>query len=208
MKYLNRFNSNTEFDNDKFFNKNQPRVALVEENGGGVDTVHYIKFKLYEYVESSLINGLGGNYISVEDIPVKTTVQDFFNDETIRTIDYSRTRMLINVYLPNYYSFSYLSSELTVTSDSLDLIDNGKLVTKFTLTGLKRKDSDERDFVGEIACYLEADNKPFLFKVDRTNADHPTVTYLDKYNSDFSKYMNNHEVEKRIKGIMIYNDNL
>ncbi len=35
MKYLNRFNSNTEFDNDKFFNKSQPRVALVEENGGG-----------------------------------------------------------------------------------------------------------------------------------------------------------------------------
>lgn len=35
MKYLNRFNSNTEFDNDKMTNKDQPRVALVEEMGGG-----------------------------------------------------------------------------------------------------------------------------------------------------------------------------
>lgn len=175
---------------------------------GGVDTVHYIKFKIYEYVESSLINGVGGNYISVEDIPVKTTVQDLRNDDTMRFVDYKRTGMLFGVSIPNYFYFINLTDKLTVTSDSLDLIDNGRLVTKFTLTGLKRKDSDERDFVGEIACYLEADNKPFLFKVDRTNADHPTVTYLDKYYSDFSKYMNNHEVEKRIKGIIMYNDNL
>lgn len=128
----------------------------------------------------------------------------------MRFVDYKITGMLFGVSIPNYFNFINLTDKLTVTSDSLDLIDNGKLVTKFTLTGLKRKDSDERDFVGEIACYLDGDNEPFLFKVDRTNADHPTVYYLNKYSygSDFSKYMNNHEVEKRIKGLIFYNDNL
>ena len=93
---------------------------------------------------------------------------------------------------------------LTITPDSLDLIENGILITKFTLTGLKRKDSDQRDFVGEIACYLDNQNEPVLFKVDRTNPDRPTVLYT----SDFSKYRDNYEIEKRTKGIQITHDHL
>ena len=205
MKYLNKFNSNSEFNNDKQTNLIQPRVALVEENGGGVDNVHYIKFKIYEYLQTSLINGQKGNLISVEDIPVKTTTEDIENDESIKSF-YELT--LHSIYAYDYYYYSDLKNFLTVTPDSLDLIDNGKLITKFTLTGLKRKDSDQRDFVGEIACYLSRDDKPILFQVDRTNSDHPTVNFLNENDSDFPKYMNNHEVEKRIKGIIIINDYL
>ena len=97
---------------------------------------------------------------------------------------------------------------LTVTPDSLDLIDNGILITKFTLTGLKRKDSDVRDFVGEIACYLISDNNPILLRVNRANPDHPTVDVLYKGYRDFSKYMDNHEPEKRTKGIQLHFDHL
>lgn len=88
------------------------------------------------------------------------------------------------------------------------MIDNGKLITKFTLTGLKRKNSDERDFVGEIACYLDSSNEPVLLKVDRRNSDHPTVEVLTKIRRGFNNYMDNHEVEKRTKGIEISVDNL
>lgn len=35
MKYINIFNSMTDFNKDKKENLNQPRVALVKENGGG-----------------------------------------------------------------------------------------------------------------------------------------------------------------------------
>lgn len=88
------------------------------------------------------------------------------------------------------------------------MIDNGKLITKFTLTGLKRNNSDERDFVGEIACYLDSSNEPVLLKVDRRNSDHPTVEVLTKIRRGFNNYMDNHEVEKRTKGIEISVDHL
>ncbi len=35
MKYINTFKSMTDFNEDKRTNLNQPRVALVKENGGG-----------------------------------------------------------------------------------------------------------------------------------------------------------------------------
>ena len=135
---------------------------------------------------------------------MKRTAQDIPNDETIRGEDaydiYSITRVqpMSNEFVRNFYR------HLTVTPDSLDLIEDGRLVTKFTLTGLKRKDSDQRDFVGEIACYLDNQNEPVLFKVDRNNPDHPTVLYT----SDFSKYRDNYEIEKRTKGIQIKSDHL
>lgn len=205
MKYINIFNSMTDFNQDKQTNLNQPRVALVKENGGGVDKLFYIKFKVYTYLESTLINGVEGNYISLEDIPVKTNPQDMPDDETIRGwIGYR-----LSVVNPiQSYQFGSFYNKLTVTSDSLDLIDNGKLITKFTLTGLKRKDSDERDFVGEIACYLGRDNDVVLLKVNRTIPDHPTVNVLTKDYIYFNKYMDNHEVEKRTKGAYIPFDNL
>lgn len=205
MKYINIFNSMTDFNKDKQTNLNQPRVSLVKENGGGVDKLFYIKFKNYTYLESSLINGSEGNYISVEDIPVKTIPEDIPNDETIRAWNGFK---LTGVYPIHSYQFGSFYNKLTVTSDSLDLIDNGKLITKFTLTGLKRKDSDERDFVGEIACYLGRDNDVVLLKVNRTIPDHPTVNVLTKDYIDFNNYMDNHEVEKRTKGIEISVDHL
>ena len=41
MKYINTFNSMTDFKNDKETNLNQPRVALVKENGGGRQALLY-----------------------------------------------------------------------------------------------------------------------------------------------------------------------
>lgn len=35
MRYINTFKSMTDFNEDKRTNLNQPRVALVKENGGG-----------------------------------------------------------------------------------------------------------------------------------------------------------------------------
>lgn len=205
MKYINYFDSMTDFNKDKETNLNQPRVALVKENGGGVDKLFYIKFKYYTYLESSLINGANGNFISVEDIPVKRFAQDIPNDETIRKWN---GFILSNVYPIHSSQFDNFYNNLTVTPDSLDLIDNGKLITKFTLTGLKRKNSDERDFVGEIACYLDSNNYPVLLKVNRMHPDHPTVEVLTKTHRDFNNYMDNHEVEKRTKGVDITFDNL
>lgn len=205
MKYINYFDSMTDFNKDKETNLNQPRVALVKENGGGVDKLFYIKFKYYTYLESSLINGANGNFISVEDIPVKRFAQDIPNDETIRKWN---GFILSNVYPIRSSQFDKFYNNLTVTPDSLDLIDNGKLITKFTLTGLKRKNSDERDFVGEIACYLDSNNYPVLLKVNRMHPDHPTVEMLTKTHRDFNNYMDNHEVEKRTKGADITFDYL
>lgn len=194
----------TDFNRDKETNFNQPRVALVKENGGGVDKLFYIKFKLYEYGFTSYLNDMPGNEVS-EDIPVKTTVRDIYNDETMKRIyHYNGTVGLGNILVMFISYLTNLTPYLTVTPDSLDLIEDGRLVTKFTLTGLKRKDSNQRDFVGEIACYMNDDNQPLLFKVDRTNPDHPTVSY----STDFSKYRDNYEVEKRIKSVILNNDHL
>ena len=202
----------TDFNKDKRTNLNQPRVALVKENGG-VDKLFYIKFKIYEFVSTSYLNGMAGNLIS-EDIPVKTTIQDIETDETLKRAysDIDDNIILTNILIIDYGYLEKLVSHLTVTPDSLDLIEDGRLVTKFTLTGLKRKDSDQRDFVGEIACYLNKDNQPILYKVDRSNPDHPTVQYLSGSSINdipkITKYLENHEVEKRVKSVVIINEHL
>ena len=208
MKYINTFNSMTDFNEDKRTNLNQPRVALVKENGGGVDKLFYIKFKIYEYGSTSYLNGMSGNEIS-EDIPVKTTVRDIYNDETMKRIySYMGTDYLGDILVMYVSYLTNLTPYLTVTPDSLDLIEDGRLVTKFTLTGLKRKDSDQRDFVGEIACYMDESNQPILFKVDRSNPDHPTVSCIFGSLPELSTYMENHEVEKRIKSVILNKDHL
>ena len=208
MRYINTFKSMTDFNKDKQTNLNQPRVALVKENGGGVDKLFYIKFKIYEFAFTTYINGMPGNQISTEDIPLKTSVRKIYNDETIQGtyINYDGTIEISTLPYPYAIStwFHNLTPHLTITSDSLDLIEYGRLVTKFTLTGLKRKDSDQRDFVGEIACYLDSNDQPILFKVDRTNPEHPTVSCI----SDFTQYRDNYEIENRIKGFIINNDPL
>lgn len=163
-------------------------MHLLKKMVGGVDKLFYIKFKFYTYKCTSLINGSDGNCITIEDIPVKTTTQDILNDETIRGTGFDLSNYIEGIRPIGSDDLSYISYNLTITPDSLDLIDNGNLITKFTLTGLKRKDSNQRDFVGEIACYLDSYNRPFLFKVDRTNPEHLTVSYT----TDFSKYRDNY----------------
>lgn len=151
---------------------------------------------------------MSGNEIS-EDIPVNTTVRDIYNDETMKHIYSFNGDVVLSNILVMYISYlTNLTPYLTVTPDSLDLIEDGRLVTKFTLTGLKRKDSDQRDFVGEIACYMDVYNQPFLFKVDRSNPDHPTVSCIYERNPELSTYMDNHEVEKRTKSVILNNDHL
>lgn len=195
-----------------------PGLPIYSENNiikwGGVDKLFYIKFKIYEMSKTSYLNGMEGNEIS-EDIPVKTSVKDLYNDETLRRIyidNFDSSNKLTDVGSGLFDFVSNLIPHLTVTPDSLDLIENGKLITKFTLTGLKRKNSDVRDFVGEIACYLNSSNNLFLFKVDRSNPEHPTVQTLSGSNiNDIPKittYMENHEIEKRTKCIVLYNDHL
>lgn len=78
-----------------------------------------------------------------------------------------------------------------VKSDSIDIKEGDRLITTLTLTGLKRKDNGQRDFVGEIACYQNE-----LIKVDRTNANNPTVQFLSFENS---QYKDNYEREERMK---------
>lgn len=164
--------------------------------------------------KTSYLNDMEGNEIS-EDIPVKTSVNDLYNDETLRRIyidNFDSSNKLTDVGSNLFSLVSNLIPHLTVTPDSLDLIENGKLITKFTLTGLKRKNSDVRDFVGEIACYLDGNNNLFLFKVDRSNPEHPTVQTLSGSNINdrpkITTYMENHEIEKRTKCIVLYNDHL
>lgn len=175
---------------------------------GGVDKLFYIKFKIYEFVSTTYINDMPGNEISTEDIPLKTSVRKIFDDETLQHtyIYYDGTLKISTLEYPYNIRnwFHNLTPHLTITPDSLDLIEDGRLVTKFTLTGLKRKDSDQRDFVGEIACYLDSNDQPILFKVDRTNPEHPTVSCI----SDFTQYRDNYEIENRIKGFIIKNDPL
>ena len=88
-------------------------------------------------------------------------------------------------------SFNNSKFSFTYKTDSIDIKEYDYLVTTLTLTGLKRKNSDIRDFVGEIASYQ--DN---LIKVDRTNPDNPTIQFLSFENS---QYKDNYEREERVK---------
>lgn len=94
------------------------------------------------------------------------------------------------------YSSLLVNNHMEIKSDRIDIVDNSlpdeyRLITSLTLTGLKKKNNDERDFVGDIACYM--DN---LIKVDRTSPNNPTVQLLS-FND--SQYKDDYEMEKRIK---------
>lgn len=50
----------------------------------------------------------------------------------------------------------FSGKKLIIKSDSIDVKEeNDELITTLTLTGLKKKDTDTRDFVGEIASYQD-----------------------------------------------------
>lgn len=137
------------------------------------------------------------NYISLDDVNVKDikdnskiAVNKF---DYLYFLDYSYDAYggLIVKNL-NYYNTYFADKRLIVKSDSIDVKEqNDELITTLTLTGLKKKNSNERDFVGEIASYQDD-----LIKVDRTNPDNPTVQFLSFNNS---QYKDNYEREERIK---------
>lgn len=87
--------------------------------------------------------------------------------------------------------FLSVENKYVIENNILTVSDFNGIVTKIEFNGLKRKDSDTRDFVGEIASYQ--DN---LIKVDRTNSDNPTVQFLYFNNS---QYKDNYEREERMK---------
>lgn len=110
---------------------------------------------------------------------------------------YTNSQNLCAFPFNNFAVFNNGQYSFTIKSDSIDvkLKRNDNLITTLTLTGLKRKDSNERDFVGEIASYQDE-----LIKVDRTNPNNPTVQLLS-FNE--SQYKDDYEMEKRIK-LFIY----
>lgn len=118
---------------------------------------------------------------------------------TILNSDYTENKLLL-------FKKPLSSSEnnYTLENNILTVSDIIGIVTKIEFNGLKRKDNGQRYFVGEIACYLDSDNNPFLFKVDRTNSDHPTITTI----RGFDEYKDTYEIEKRTKGVQIYFEHL
>ena len=176
-----------------------PRVVLIK-NAYGNNKLLYIDFIFIPLNNTSRLNGSDGNQISFLDIPVKNTIEDLKNDKMYRVIDF-----LDYVTIPPITSreLTNIIPYLKVTPNALELYEGDNLVSKFTLTGLKRKDSEQRDFIGEIACYLDYENSPFLYKVDRSNPDNPTVTKVS-----WDDYKDTYEMEKRTKATIIHFDHL
>ena len=176
-----------------------PRVVLIK-NAYGNNKLLYIDFIFIPLNNTSRLNGSNGNQISFLDIPVKNTIEDLKNDKMYRVIyflDYVTIPPIKSGELTNIIPY------LKVTPNALELYEGDNLVSKFTLTGLKRKDSEQRDFIGEIACYLDYENSPFLYKVDRSNPDNPTVTKVS-----WDDYKDTYEMEKRTKATIIHFDHL
>lgn len=177
----------------------------------------YTPDKIYHFQSGTFILDSQISFISVDDVPANILKDGdticfeshgylFFNKFYNSMQGYSLYPLrYLDIFTKSQFSFTY-------KTDSIDIKEYDYLVTTLTLTGLKRKNSDVRDFVGEIACYLNGNNSPFLFKVDRSNPEHPTVQFLSVFytgkETELSNYMENHEVEKRTKCVIIYNDYL
>lgn len=170
--------------------------------------------------EMNKINGFYSTYISKEDILLEKDSEELMGRLLCYTLNDKDNNLFFAVYNNNgrnsFYDFgnsNYLADldnvnystilvnkYMDIKSDRIDIVDNShpedvKLITSLTLTGLKKKNSNERDFVGEIACYNDK-----LIKVDRTNPNSPTVQLLS-FND--SQYKDEYEKEKRIK-LFIY----
>lgn len=156
----------------------------------------YVPDKIYHFTEDNVILVNHASFISVDDVPYNILKNgDTVCFETFGYLyfnPYYTTMQQVSVFPFNNFSvFNNEQYTFTIKSDSIDVKKNNTLITTFTLTGLKRKDSDTRDFVGEIASYQDS-----LIKVDRTNPDNPTVQFLSFNNS---QYKDNYEREERMK---------
>lgn len=173
---------------------NLPFVILTRDN----NKLTYTPDKIYHFKIGNFILESSESFISVEDVPYNTLkMEDTICFETFGYLYfpkyYTNSQSLCAFPFNNFAVFNNGQYSFTIKSDSIDvkLKRNDNLITTLTLTGLKRKDSDTRDFVGEIASYQ--DN---LIKVDRTNSDNPTVQFLYFNNS---QYKDNYEREERMK---------
>lgn len=173
---------------------NLPFVILTRDN----NKLTYTPDKIYHFKNGNFILESFESFISVEDVPYSTLkMEDTICFETFGYLYfpkyYTNSQSLCAFPFNNFAVFNNGQYSFTIKSDSIDvkLKRNDNLITTLTLTGLKRKDSDTRDFVGEIASYQ--DN---LIKVDRTNSDNPTVQFLYFNNS---QYKDNYEREERMK---------
>lgn len=173
---------------------NLPFVILTRDN----NKLTYTPDKIYHFKIGNFILESYESFISVEDVPYNTLkMKDTICFETFGYLYfpkyYTNSQSLCAFPFNNFAVFNNGQYSFTIKSDSIDvkLKRNDNLITTLTLTGLKRKDSDTRDFVGEIASYQ--DN---LIKVDRTNSDNPTVQFLYFNNS---QYKDNYEREERMK---------
>lgn len=156
----------------------------------------YTPDKIYHFQSSTFIIDSQSSFISVDDVPANILKDGdticfeshgylFFNKFYNDMQQYSLYPLrYLGIFNKSQFSFTY-------KTDSIDIKEYDYLVTTLTLTGLKRKNSDIRDFVGEIASYQ--DN---LIKVDRTNPDNPTIQFLSFENS---QYKDNYEREERVK---------
>ena len=177
---------------------NLPFVILTRDN----NKLTYTPDKIYHFKNGNFILESFESFISVEDVPYNTLkMEDTICFETFGYLYfpkyYTNSQRLCAFPFNNFAVFNNGQYSFTIKSDSIDvkLKRNDNLITTLTLTGLKRKDSDTRDFVGEIACYNDK-----LIKVDRTNPNNPTVQLLS-FNE--SQYKDDYEMEKRIK-LFIY----
>lgn len=199
---------------DMVINPNQVPFVILTRND---NKLYYSPNHIYEM---NKINGFYNTYISKEDILLEKDSEELMGrllcytlndkDNNLFFADYSNS--LINSFYEFgksiqlsgiddvNYSALLVNKYIDIKSDRIDIVDNShpedvKLITSLTLTGLKKKNSNERDFVGEIACYNDK-----LIKVDRTNPNSPTVQLLS-FNE--SQYKDDYEKEKRIK-LFIY----
>lgn len=195
-------------------NPNQvPFVILTRDN----NKLYYSPNHIYEMKN---LKGFYNSYISKEDILFEKDSEELIGRLLCYTLDdkdnnlffaeysnrpsnsfyeFGKSTNLIGLSDANY-STILVNKYMSIKSDRIDIVDNShpedvKVITSLTLTGLKKKNSNERDFVGEIACYN--DN---LIKVDRTIPNNPTVQLLS-FND--SQYKDDYEKEKRIK-LFIY----
>lgn len=196
LPFLLTYNENhiVKWEGGEAEDSNLPFVILTRDN----NKLTYTPDKIYHFKIGNFILESSESFISVEDVPYNTLkMEDTICFETFGYLYfpkyYTNSQSLCAFPFNNFAVFNNGQYSFTIKSDSIDvkLKRNDNLITTLTLTGLKRKDSDTRDFVGEIASYQ--DN---LIKVDRTNSDNPTVQFLYFNNS---QYKDNYEREERMK---------
>lgn len=197
---------------DMIINPNQVPFVILTRND---NKLYYSPNHIYEMNQ---IKDLYKLYISKEDILLEKDSEELKGRLLCYTLDDKDNNLFFAEYnndvRNSFYEFGdtsglnvtigddaeystiLVNKYMDIKSDRIDIVDNShpedkKIITSLTLTGLKKKNSHERDFVGEIACYN--DN---LIKVDRNNPDNPTVQILSFKNS---QYKDDYEKEKRIK---------